>query len=164
MMGVTAYDRVELRECCVQSGKLHSQNCPNSMLRTTLTLVFIYCSYESAIPFRPYVFIYRVLLKDADALWARVSRNKTRKMSTSTCVRKHLICELYLKEYRYDVFSCSVLMCGQGLLVIGRPACLATSAYGQPLPRFPLAWSARPTGRCTTGTNVVLAWWCSCTF
>jgi hypothetical protein len=34
----------------------------------------------------------------------------------------------------------------------------------QPLPRFPLTWSAKATGRCTTGshsTNAVHAWWCS---
>jgi hypothetical protein len=37
-------------------------------------------------------------------------------------------------------------------------------AYRQPLPRFPFTWSARATGRSTTGsqgTNVVRAWWCS---
>jgi hypothetical protein len=31
----------------------------------------------------------------------------------------------------------------------------ATSAYGQPLPRFPLTGSARATGRCTTGSEGV---------
>jgi hypothetical protein len=37
--------------------------------------------------------------------------------------------------------------------------CSATSAYRQPLPRFPLTRSAKATGRCTTGsqsTSVVL--------
>jgi hypothetical protein len=38
-------------------------------------------------------------------------------------------------------------MCGQGLLLIGRPACSATSAYRLPLPRFPLRWSAKAAGR-----------------
>jgi hypothetical protein len=36
--------------------------------------------------------------------------------------------------------------------------------YGQPLPRFPLMWSARTTGSCTIGSqsmNMVHAWWCS---
>jgi hypothetical protein len=49
----------------------------------------------------------------------------------------------------------------------GRPACFATSAYRQPLPRFPLTCSAKTTGRCTPGsqsTNVVHAWWCSGAF
>jgi hypothetical protein len=43
----------------------------------------------------------------------------------------------------------------------------ATSAYRPPLPRFPLTWSAKATGRCTTGsqsTHVVHAWWFSGTF
>jgi hypothetical protein len=36
--------------------------------------------------------------------------------------------------------------------LFGRPACFATSACRQPLPRFPLTWSARATGSCTTGS------------
>jgi hypothetical protein len=51
--------------------------------------------------------------------------------------------------------------------LFGRPACFATSAYRQPLPRFPLTWSAKANGRCTSGsqsTNVVHARWCSGTF
>jgi hypothetical protein len=55
-----------------------------------------------------------------------------------TCVLKHLICELQPKGYCTDTSGSSALMCGQGLLVIGRPACFATSAYRQSLPRFPL--------------------------
>jgi hypothetical protein len=42
-------------------------------------------------------------------------------------------------------------MCGQRLLEVGRTSCFATSAYRQPLPRFPLTWSAKATRRCTTG-------------
>jgi hypothetical protein len=41
---------------------------------------------------------------------------KQEKMSISTCVRKCLICELQLKEYREDTGSSSALICGQGLL------------------------------------------------
>jgi hypothetical protein len=55
-------------------------------------------------------------------------------------------------------------MCGQGLLVLGRPTCFVTSTYRQPVQRFPLTRSAEASGRCTTGsqsTNVVHAWWCS---
>jgi hypothetical protein len=32
-----------------------------------------------------------------------------------------------------------------------RPSCFATSAYRQPLPISPLAWSAKATGRCISG-------------
>jgi hypothetical protein len=50
-----------------------------------------------------------------------------------------------------------------GDFFIGLP-CFATSAYRQPLPRFPLTCSAKVNGRCTNGsqrTNVVHACWCS---
>jgi hypothetical protein len=53
-----------------------------------------------------------------------------------------------------------------GIVDVG-PVCFATSAYSQPLPRFPPTWSAVATGICTTGsqsTNVLHAWWCSGTF
>jgi hypothetical protein len=35
--------------------------------------------------------------------------------------------------------------------LFGRLKCLATSAYRQPLTKFPLTWSVKATGRCTTG-------------
>jgi hypothetical protein len=35
------------------------------------------------------------------------------------------------------------------------PACFATSAYRQPLPNFPLAWSAKGTGRSTTDRTLM---------
>jgi hypothetical protein len=38
---------------------------------------------------------------------------KQEKISMWTCVRKHLICELWLKEYCVDINSSSALMCGQ---------------------------------------------------
>jgi hypothetical protein len=44
---------------------------------------------------------------------------------------------LQLKEYRVEISSSSALMCGQGLLVTGRPACLATSPYRYQLQKFP---------------------------
>lgn len=43
----------------------------------------------------------------------------------------------------------------------------ATSAYRQPPPRFPITWSAKPTGKCIVGSqnmNVVHAWRCSSIF
>jgi hypothetical protein len=43
---------------------------------------------------------------------------KPEKMSVSTCVRKHLICELWLTEYYVDTSSSIAFMCGQGLLVM----------------------------------------------
>jgi hypothetical protein len=43
---------------------------------------------------------------------------KQEKISISTCVRKHLICELQLKEHCVDTTSGSALMYGQGLLGI----------------------------------------------
>jgi hypothetical protein len=45
------------------------------------------------------------------------------------------IYELQLKENCAHTSSSSALMSGQGLF--GRPACFPTSAYRQPLPRFP---------------------------
>jgi hypothetical protein len=43
---------------------------------------------------------------------------KQEKISISTCVRKHLICELQLKEHCVDTTSGSALMYGRGLLAI----------------------------------------------
>jgi hypothetical protein len=60
------------------------------------------------------------------------------KNSIPTCVRRRLICELQLTKYYVDTSSSSAFICRQVLLVIDRPACFATSAYRQPLPRFPL--------------------------
>jgi hypothetical protein len=50
--------------------------------------------------------------------------------------------------------------------LFGKLACFASSAYRQPLPRFPVTCSAKTTGGCATAvsTNVVHAWWCSSTF
>lgn len=50
-------------------------------------------------------YVYRVLLKGLNKIWARVSREKSRKISIITCVRRHFICKLVLEVYIYNKCS-----------------------------------------------------------
>jgi hypothetical protein len=89
-----------------------------------------------------------LILESADRIWSRVPHTKTRKtLHTNMCPENFnlIVAERILCWHQQKFRECWWLF--------GRTAYFATSACRQPLPTFPLTWSARATGSCTTGSR-----------
>jgi hypothetical protein len=148
MTGVTARDHVELRECCLQSGKLHSQNRPYTIQLVTYHVIHgVHLLHLIRYTFSAL----HIHIQSVTEKCGRILGTSSTYQNKKKCLDQHVpgnIAER-IPSWPIQLFSIGVWAGFVGDL-FGGPACFATSAYRQPLPRFPLTRSARATGRCTT--------------